>query len=45
MTIIWFLFWVVCSLIGSPEAISFDPVNGWGATLLFAAAIDLSFGE
>ena len=45
MTIIWFILWAVCSLIGSPEAITFDPVNGWGATLLFAAALDLSLSE
>jgi hypothetical protein len=42
MTILWFLIWLVASLIGSSEPLALDPVNGWTATLIASAAIDLN---
>jgi hypothetical protein len=42
MTIAWFVIWFVCNLIGGDEALKLDPVNGWTATLIFAAAIDIN---
>ncbi len=41
MTLIWFAVWLVSDLVGDPEALTFDPVNGWAGTLLFALALDL----
>jgi hypothetical protein len=42
MTIVWFVVWLVADLIGDSEPLRFDPVNGWAATLILAAALDLN---
>ena len=42
MTLIWFVVWLVADAIGDEEGLVFDPVNGWAATLILAAAIDLA---
>jgi hypothetical protein len=36
MTIIWFVVWLVAELIGDHEALRFDPLNWWTATLILA---------
>lgn len=41
MTFLWFVVWLVAELLGDPAPLRFDPVNGWGATLLLAVALDL----
>jgi hypothetical protein len=41
MTLIWFVVWFIANLIGGNEPLTFDPVNGWTGTLLFAIAVDL----
>jgi hypothetical protein len=41
MTLIWFVVWVVADHTGSPEWLTFSPVNVWAATLLLAIALDL----
>ena len=42
MTLIWFIVWFVADHLGDQAPLQFDPVNGWGATLLFAVALDLA---
>lgn len=42
MTLIWFIIWFVSDRIGDQESLIFDPVNAWAATLVLAAALDLS---
>lgn len=42
MTLLWFLIWFICDLIGDSEPLVFDPVNWWAGTLLLVIAIDLS---
>jgi len=42
MTIVWFIVWLVADLVGDTEPLRFDPVNGWAATLILAAALDLN---
>ena len=42
MTLLWFLIWLVCNLIGDEEVLTFDPVNWWAGTLILAAALDLN---
>jgi hypothetical protein len=42
MTLIWFVVWLVCDLIGDKEPLLFDPVNWWAGALLLAVALDLS---
>ena len=42
MTLVWFVVWLVSDLIGDTESLTFDPVNGWAATLILAAALDLA---
>ncbi|HVV59533.1 MAG TPA: hypothetical protein VHC45_14325 [Gaiellaceae bacterium] len=42
MTLLWLVVWFVCDRIGDREALLFDPPNVWAATLLLAAALDLS---
>jgi hypothetical protein len=42
MTLLWFVIWLISDLIGDNEALTLDPVNGWAATLILAAALDLS---
>lgn len=41
MTILWFVVWLICDLIGDRESLTFDPVNAWAATLILAIALDL----
>lgn len=41
MTLIWFVIWLVSDLIGDREALTFDPVNAWAATLILCIALDL----
>ena len=41
MTLIWFVVWLVCDLVGDGESLTFDPVNWWAGTLLLAIALDL----
>jgi hypothetical protein len=42
MTIVWFLVWLVASLIGDSEPLTFDPPNAWAATFLLALALDVN---
>ena len=42
MTLVWFVVWLVANSIGDEEGLVFDPVNGWAATLLLTAAVDLA---
>ena len=42
MTLIWFVIWFICNIIGGSEPLIFDPVNVWAGTLLLAVAIDLA---
>ena len=42
MTLIWFVVWFICNIVGGNEPLLFDPVNGWAGTLLLAVAIDLA---
>ncbi len=41
MTILWFIIWLIADRTGSPEFLTFAPVNVWTATLLAAIALDL----
>jgi hypothetical protein len=41
MTLIWFLVWLVATLIGDDEPLTFDPVNVWAGALLLCVALDL----
>lgn len=41
MTVIWFVVWLICNLIGDREPLLVDPVNWWSATLILAVALDL----
>jgi hypothetical protein len=42
MTLAWFAIWFAANIIGGSEPLTFDPVNGWGGTLMFAAAVDFA---
>ena len=42
MTLLWFVVWLICDLVGDKEPLTFDPVNWWAGTLLLVVAIDLS---
>ena len=42
MTLVWFVVWLAANFIGGDEPLRFDPVNGWAATLILAAALDLA---
>ena len=42
MTLIWFLIWLVANSVGAHEALLFDPVNAWTATLIAAIGLDLA---
>ncbi|HET8741217.1 MAG TPA: hypothetical protein VFM41_01220 [Gaiella sp.] len=42
MTLIWFIVWLICDLVGDREVLTFDPVNAWAATLILAIALDLA---
>jgi hypothetical protein len=41
MTLIWFIVWLIANYVGHSEALLFDPVNVWSATLILAVALDL----
>ena len=42
MTLLWFVIWLICDLIGDREPLIFDPVNWWAGTFLLVLALDLS---
>lgn len=42
MTIAWLIIWFIANLVGGDEPLKLDPVNGWTATLILAAALDLN---
>lgn len=42
MTVIWFVIWLIANNIGDREALTFDPLNVWAATLLFVIALDIN---
>jgi hypothetical protein len=42
MTIVWFVVWLIANLVGDHEALRFDPVNWWAATLILAVAVDIN---
>jgi hypothetical protein len=42
VTLLWFIIWLIATLIGDDEVLTFDPVNWWAGTLLLAIALDLS---
>jgi hypothetical protein len=42
MTIIWFAVWLIANNIGDHEALRFDPLNWWAATLLLVIALDIN---
>lgn len=42
MTVLWFVIWLVADSVGGNEPLTADPVNAWLATLILAAALDLS---
>jgi hypothetical protein len=42
LTLIWFVVWLIATVIGDSESLTFDPVNWWSGTLLLAIALDLS---
>jgi hypothetical protein len=42
MTLLWFVIWLVANNVGGNEPLALDPVNAWAATLILAAALDLS---
>jgi len=41
MTFLWFVVWFICDRIGDREALRFDPLDWWSATLLLSIALDL----
>ena len=42
MTLVSFVVWLVCDLVGDRERLTFDPVNWWAGTLMLVVALDLS---
>lgn len=42
MTVLWFVIWLIANNVGGQESLNTDPVNAWMATLILAAALDLS---
>ena len=42
MTLLWFVIWLICDIIGDEEPLTFDPVNWWAGSLLFVVAVDLA---
>ena len=42
MTLLWFLVWFICNLVGDKEVLTLNPVNWWAGTLLLAIALDLN---
>jgi hypothetical protein len=45
VTLLWFVIWLVCNVIGGNEPLTFAPVNWWAGTLLLALALDLAGGH
>ena len=41
MTVMWFIVWLIATLIGDDEVLTFDPVNIWAGALLLCVALDL----
>jgi hypothetical protein len=41
VTLVWFVIWFIADRIGDREALLFDPVNVWAATLVLALALDV----
>ena len=42
MTLLWFVIWLVANNVGAHEPLVIAPMNAWAATLILAAALDLS---
>jgi hypothetical protein len=42
MSFIWFIAWIIANNIGSPEPLTFDPVNWWAGALILAFALDVN---
>ena len=42
LCIAWFVIWFICNLIGGDEPLKLDPLNGWTATLILTAALDIN---
>jgi hypothetical protein len=42
MTLVWFVIWLICNVIGDNEPLTFAPVNWWAGTFLLALALDLT---
>ena len=42
VTLLWFVIWLICDIIGDEEPLTFDPVNWWAGSLLFVVAVDLA---
>ena len=42
VTLLWFVIWLICDIIGDEESLTFDPVNWWAGSLLFVIAVDLA---
>jgi hypothetical protein len=41
MTLLWFIVFSIMSLVGTPESLTFAPLNAWAWLLLAAVAYDL----
>jgi hypothetical protein len=41
MTLVWFVVWLVATLVGDDEVLTFAPVNVWAGALLLCIALDL----
>ena len=42
MTVLWFVVWLVATLVGGAEPLTFDPVNVWAGAFLLALALDVN---
>lgn len=42
MTLLWLIVWFIADQVGGHEPLLLNPVNAWTATLILAAALDLS---
>jgi hypothetical protein len=40
--LVWFIVWLIANLVGGKEVLELAPLNGWTATLILAAALDLN---
>jgi hypothetical protein len=45
VSFVWFVIWLIANNVGGSELLVLDPVNGWTATLILAAALDLAGGH